>query len=231
MSHFNLFHVQDQFLEAARRNNFEKIEQLLNTHTDVIVCRRAAEEAAEFNAVECVKLLLPHCGNHNFDYAITTAAVRGDSDLVEALVSRYPPTTVDAMRLQRAYQNTVCERSLLLLRPYLSSGEKFSFLINIEASMSVGFVEQFVEDMDPLFADSLMLTWGALYNDGRFDALYPISDPVKALAKLSKISAVTSEGKTLSTQDAAARIEARMQKDILEQQVGGVSPRAAKSKI
>lgn len=230
LQHFySQFYSQDQFLTAVKHNDFKTIERLLAKHSDVIVCRQAAEEAAQHAHVECLKLLLPHCGKWNFDYFITTAAVRGQSEVVEALVSHYPPDMVDVQRLEHAYKEAkVCENSMLLLLPYLSEPEKFSFMLHVGAPMSSSFVKQFVNGMDPLRGGSVMLAWAAIYNDARFDVLYPISDPAQALVKLHQISAV----KPISSmQQAIERLQARMQKDVLEVHTHSGCAVGAKRKI
>ena len=230
MSHFHHFHTQDQFVDAVRHNDFEKIERLLAHHTDVIVCRKAAEEAAEKNAVDCLQLLLPHCGDYTFDAAITTAAARFQPSVVQTLVSYYPPDTVDAMRLESAYGEKICEASVRILLPYFTPSQRLTFFINVSAPMSEVFVRELIVGLDPLFNDSAMLAWGALYNDSRVDVMYPISDPVKALLKLERFKTHNPSGMQNNIEKAMERIEALMQRDVLQAQVHGPHT-STKSKI
>lgn len=219
MSHFHHFYTQDQFAAAVRRNDFEQIERLLAHHTDVIVCRKAAEEAAETNAVDCLQLLLPHCGDYTFDAAITTAAARFQPSVVQTLVSYYPPDTVDTMRLESAYEKKICEESVRILLPYFTTSQRFTFFINVSAPMSEVFVRELIVGLDPLFNDSAMLAWGALHNDARVDVMYPISDPTQALLKLERFKTRNSSDMKNKIDTAIERIEALMQRAVLHAQV------------
>lgn len=217
MTHFHHYYTQDEFLSAVRLDDTERLERLLSQHTDVVVCRRAAEQAAGFGHAACLQLLLPHCGHYNFDVAITTAATKFQPLVVEELVKRYPPDMVDTIRLENAYQKRLCEESVWVLLPYFSLAQKFSFMINVAAPMSTSFVSDFIAGMDPLFGDSVMLSWGAIYNDARFDVLYPISDPEKAIGKLNKIASHNHTGaiNVFKLKNAIERLEARMQREVL----------------
>lgn len=231
MSHFHLYYTQDQFLNAVKDNDFQKIERLLEKHTDVIVCRRAAEEAAEYGAVECLTLLLPHCGNFTFDECITSAVVRMQPEVVRALVAHYPPDTLDTTLIEHAFKKHICEESLSLVLPYLSGPQRFSLILNIAAPMSEGLVRACIDGIDPLRGNSVMLAWGAVYNDARFDVLYPVSDPTQALVMLIKIRSVLGSGVKHDVAQAAQRIEARMQREILEEQVGATACDKTRMKI
>ncbi len=220
MSHFHHFYTKDQFLDAVKKNDFEQIERLLSQSNDVVVCRQSAEEAAERGAVECLKLLLPHCGNYTFDEIITSAVARRQPDVVRALVAHYPPDMLDTVRIENAFDKYICEDSLSAVLPYLSAPQRFSLLLNVAAPMSETLVRACVEGIDPLRGNSVMLAWGAVYNDARFDVLYPVSDPTQALVMLNKIKQVLGSGKKHDIADAVARIEALMQRNILDEEVG-----------
>lgn len=231
MGDFHHFYTQDQFLDAVKTNDFEKIERLLKQHTDVIVCRRAAEEAAERGAVECLALLLPHCGNYTFDEHITAAVARRQPEVVRALVAHYPPDTLDTALIEHAFQKHICEDSLHAVLPYLSAPQRFSLMLKVAAPMSKRLVRACIEGIEPLRGNSVMLAWGAVYNDARFDVLYPISDPTQAIVMLNKIQGVLGSGVKHDVPHAIERIEARMQREILEEQVDGGGVRHSKSKI
>lgn len=231
MSHFHLYYNQDQFINAVKDNDFQKIERLLEQHTDVIVCRRAAEEAVERGAVECLTLLLPHCGNFTFDECITSAVVRMQPEVVRALVAHYPPSTLDVNRIEQAFDKQICEESLSLVLPYMSAPERFSLILNIAAPMSEGLVRACIDGIDPLHGNSVMLAWGAVYNDARFDVLYPISDPTQALVMLINIRSALGAGAKHDVAQAAQRIEARMQRTVLEEHVGATACEKTRMKI
>lgn len=232
MSHFHLYYNQDQFLNAVKDNDFQKIERLLEQHTDVIVCRRAAEEAVECGAVECLNLLLPHCGTCTFDQQITLAVVRMQPVVVQTLIAHYPPSMVDTIRIENAFQKYICEDCLNALLPYMSLPERFSLILNVTAPMSENFVRACIDGIDPMRGNSVMLAWGAVYNDARFDVLYPISDPTQAITILNKVKAVKGLKATkYNIAEAVERIEARMLRTVLEEQVGATACDKTRMKI
>lgn len=210
---------KNPFLDAVETNDFEKIQQLLVQHSDVIVCRQAAEEAAEQGHVECLELLLPHCGSYTFDEIITSAVARRQPDVVRTLVAHYPPETIDIIRIERAFEKTVCEDSLNAVLPYLSTPQRFSLIVKVSAPMSERLVRACIDGIDPLRGNSVMLAWGAVYNDARFDVLYPICDPTQAVVMLHKIESALGANVKYNIAEAVERIKARMQRDILEEQV------------
>lgn len=229
MTHFHHYYTQDEFLDAVKKNDYEKIERLLAQHTDVVVCRQAAKEAAEKAHVECLKLLLPHCGMYTFDEHIVSAVIRRQPLVVQALVAHYPPSMIDTIRIENAFQKHICEDCLQAVLPHMSQPERFSLVLKVAASMSERLVRACIDGIDPLRGNSVMLAWGAVYNDARFDVLYPISDPTQAIITLNKIKGVLGANAKYNITDAVERIEARMQREILEEQVG-VQPSTAVSK-
>lgn len=232
MSHFHHFYTQDQFLDAVKTNDFEKVEKLLAQHTDVIVCRQAAEDAIERGHVDCLKLLLPHCGTYTFDQQITSAVVRMQPEVVQTLVAHYPPNMVDTIRIQSAFEKYICEDCLNALLPYMSLPERFSLMLNVTAPMSENFVRACIDGIDPMRGNSVMLAWGAVYNDARFDVLYPVSDPAQAITILNKVKAVNgSKATKYNIAEAVERIEARMQREVLEKKVGAHACDKSRMKI
>jgi len=231
MSHFHHFYTKDQFLDAVKTNDFKKIERLLEQHTDVIVCRQAAEDAIERGHVDCLKLLLPHCGNYTFDEHITSAVARRQPEVVQALVAHYPPDMLDTIIIENAFQKHICEDSLNAVLPYLSSPQRFSLILKVAAPMSESLVHACIDGIDPMRGNSVMLAWGAVYNDARFDVLYPLSDPTQALVMLIKIRSVLGSGVKYDITEASERIEARMQREVLEKQVETSACDKARMKI
>lgn len=231
MSHFHHFHTKDKFLDAVKTNDFKKIERLLEQHTDVIVCRQAAEDAIERGHVDCLKLLLPHCGAYTFDEQITSAVARRQPEVVQALVAHYPPDMLDTVIIENTFQKHICEDSLNAVLPYLSAPQRFSLILKVAAPMSENFVRACIDGIDPMKGNSVMLAWGAVYNDARFDVLYPLSDPTQALVMLIKIRSVLGSGVKYDITEAAERIEARMQREVLEKQVGTSACDKARMKI
>jgi len=231
MSHFHHFYTKDQFLDAVKTNDFKKLEKLLAQYTDVVVCRQAAEDAIERGYVDCLQLLLPHCGAYTFDEQIVSAVARMQPEVVRALVEHYPPDTLDTILIEHAFEKHICEDSLSAVLPYLSAPQRFSLILKVAAPMSEGLVRACIDGIDPMRGNSVMLAWGAVYNDARFDVLYPVSDPTEALVMLIKIRNVLGSDVKYDITEAAERIEARMQREILEKQVGATACHKARMKI